>query len=75
MGGRQSNCRIPTGSRRCPHERTGGRPHDQSKKRTGTGASRNGVKKVFGEGKDQKWTDKDGRELIEAALHYLGYGD
>ncbi|MCZ7456092.1 nucleotidyltransferase domain-containing protein [Streptomyces sp. WMMC940] len=33
----------------------------------------NGIKKVFGEG--QKWTEKDARELIEGAWHYLGYGD
>ncbi|MCZ0983810.1 nucleotidyltransferase [Streptomyces diastatochromogenes] len=31
----------------------------------------NGIKKVFGEG--QKWTEKDGRELIECARHYLNY--
>ncbi|MFJ8563217.1 nucleotidyltransferase [Streptomyces sp. NPDC093514] len=31
----------------------------------------NGIKKVFGEG--QKWTEKDGRELIEGAWHYLNY--
>ncbi|WP_260639419.1 nucleotidyltransferase family protein [Streptomyces angustmyceticus] len=32
----------------------------------------NGIKKVFSE--DQKWTEKDARELIERAWHYLGYG-
>ncbi|PJM98643.1 nucleotidyltransferase [Streptomyces sp. CB01201] len=31
----------------------------------------NGIKKVFGG--DQKWTEKDGRELIEHAWHYLNY--
>ncbi|MFJ3966084.1 nucleotidyltransferase [Streptomyces sp. NPDC090036] len=31
----------------------------------------NEIKKVFGEG--QKWAEKDGRELIEGALHYLNY--
>ncbi|WP_030844124.1 nucleotidyltransferase [Streptomyces sp. NRRL F-4474] len=31
----------------------------------------NGIKKVFGEG--QKWTEKDARELVEGAWHYLNY--
>lgn len=33
----------------------------------------NGMKKLFGEG--QKWSEKDARELIEGAWHYLGYED
>jgi hypothetical protein len=36
-------------------------------------AEPNGIKKVFGEG--QKWNEKDARELVEGAWHYLGYGD
>ncbi|WP_199930797.1 nucleotidyltransferase domain-containing protein [Streptomyces sp. CB02923] len=33
----------------------------------------NEIKRVFGEG--QKWDEKQARELIEGAWHYLGYAD